>query len=305
MERMIRAKQETAKAPIAADHEKDERQRGRYVAAVGTAGTVLGLLIAIGWAFLPVTTLLEKTLVLLACCALSLASWIGFGAWHSAARFTFVAVAGGVAIICLGGLSVAAHTDLGNKRAQASGIPQPTAAAHGQRRLRPSASGAPSSPVTSSPSRGASTTQKSLYLAALTGTISQNDTQAAAPEVGSAQLGTMTYPQSLTYTADNNLCDSSQSVTYSFGSSYQSFVATVGVSDVPGDADAQGVVVSFEVDNGSGSQLGAASAQYGQPALIHANIQGATSITLITSSSIGCFGGGSAKAVWGNAQLVP
>lgn len=28
--------------------EKDERQRGRYVAAVGTAGTVLGLLLWLG-----------------------------------------------------------------------------------------------------------------------------------------------------------------------------------------------------------------------------------------------------------------
>lgn len=152
MGRLTREKLENTKAYVAAD--EDERQRSRYVAAVGTAGTVLGLLIAIGWAFLPVSTLLEKTLVLLACCALSLASWIGFGAWRSAARFAFVAVAGGAAIICLGALSVAAHTGLGDEKAQASGSPQSAAAAHRQRRLIYPSSGASPSPGT--PSTGSS-----------------------------------------------------------------------------------------------------------------------------------------------------
>lgn len=149
-----------------------------------------------------------------------------------------------------------------------------------------------------------STTLKPLYLDTLTGTTNQDDTQAAAPESGSWQLGTQAYPHSLGYSADLNLCDLSQSVTYAIPGGYQFLVATVGVSDTPTDTSGQGVAVSFEVDDGSGNQLGSQSAQYGQSEAIRVDIQANTTLTLVTASTRGCFGSGSTEAVWGDAQLI-
>lgn len=155
-------------------------------------------------------------------------------------------------------------------------------------------------------SKAPAVAQKPLYLDTLNGTIDGTiQGESAAPETSSWILGTRTYPHSLGYTADNNLCDPYLSVTYVIPGSYQYLVATVGVSDIQTDSSGQGVVVSFEVDDSSGDQLGTQSAEYGKPGQMRIPIQGVTSLTLKTSSSLGCFGGGSTEAVWGDAELLP
>jgi hypothetical protein len=182
--------------------------------------------------------------------------------------------------------------------------PMPSQAAPSTDRSQPVASASVASTTPSPSQTPRLAEQRPFYLSTLTGTIDQSDVQAAAPENGSWQLGTRTYPHSLGYSADNNLCDWSQKVTYTLPGSYLYLVAAVGVSDIPSDGSGQGVAVRFEVDDGSGNQLGAQSAEYGQPAQMRVNIQGATTLTLITSSTQGCFGSGSTVAVWGDAELL-
>jgi hypothetical protein len=166
---------------------------------------------------------------------------------------------------------------------------------------------ATSAPKTSSPaSPKAAAAQNPFYLATLTPTIDGTmQGESAAPEAGSWRLGAKTYLHSLGYTANNNLCDPYLSATYNIEGSYRYLVATVGVSDTPSDSSGQGVTVSFEVDDSSGDQLGTQSAQYGQPEQIRVPVQDLKTLTLKTSSSEGCFGGASAEAVWGDAELLP
>jgi hypothetical protein len=156
-------------------------------------------------------------------------------------------------------------------------------------------------PKTSPPaSPEASATQKPLYLDTLT-PITDG---APAPEAGSWQLGTHTYPHSLEYTVDNNpgANPCNLSATYRIPGSYQYLVATVGVPDTP---SGQGVTVNFEVNDGVGAPLGTQSAQNGQPEHIRVPVQGLNTVTLWTSSSQSCAEGTSWEAVWGDAELLP
>jgi hypothetical protein len=132
-----------------------------------------------------------------------------------------------------------------------------------------------------------------------------DDSRAMLPVGDTWSLGGKPFIDSLGYSADVNLCDPSQSVTYTFAKSYRFFVASVGVYDVPGDTSGRGIAVEFKVKNSSGVQLGARSVRYGPSRLIYLNIQGLTSLTLVTSSSVGCFGVKGTEAVWGSARLMP
>lgn len=68
---------------------------------IGLGTGVLGVLLTIGFVFLPVSTLAEKLYVLFACLALAVASVTGIGAWQSGRRFALTAFAAGVAVVCL------------------------------------------------------------------------------------------------------------------------------------------------------------------------------------------------------------
>ena len=70
-------------------------------AVIGIFTGVLGVLLSIGFVFLPVVTLPEKIYVLGACLALSAASVAGIGAWRSGRRFGLTAASVCVAVICL------------------------------------------------------------------------------------------------------------------------------------------------------------------------------------------------------------
>lgn len=171
--------------------------------------------------------------------------------------------------------------------------------------LRPDVPG--STPSSSLPAdRGPAPPAHPFYLStSLDGTTRPDDSRAMLPLSGSWRLGNETFIDSLGYSADVNLCDPSQSVTYTFAKPYRFFSASVGIYDVPGDTGGQGVAVEFEVKNSSGIQIGARSVLYGRPRPIYLNIQGLTSLTLVTSSSVGCFGVKGTEAVWGSARLIP
>ena len=68
---------------------------------IGIATGVLGVLLTIGFVFLPAGTLAEKMYVLFACLALSAASVTGIGAWQSGRRFGLTAASVCVAVVCL------------------------------------------------------------------------------------------------------------------------------------------------------------------------------------------------------------
>lgn len=165
---------------------------------------------------------------------------------------------------------------------------------------QPAASASASVPATSPPAPPAAPVRKPFYLDTLTPVTDGEP----APEPGSWQLGTRTYPHSLKYAADNpqvdNVCYFS--ATYRIPGSYQYLVATVGIPDTPGG---QGSAVNFQVSDGVGESLGTQSAQYGQPEQIRVPVQGLSTLTLGTSSPQTCAQGSGWEAVWGNAELIP
>jgi NPCBM/NEW2 domain len=266
------------------------------------------VLVIVGLVILPSASSTEKALIIGACAALSTAGVTGVNAWRSTGRFIATATAGAVTIVCLGGLSITAsrasydqpHTT-GNAQSPPASTDRGQAAS-----ASPGRSSALASPVPmESASKTPGTKTSPLYLAGLVGTTDQAGIQSVAPEPGQWRMAGILYPHSLGYSGTSALCALQQSVTYQIPSSYQDFIATVGVFDIPSDPQGQGDAVDFQVDNGSGTQLGAQTAQYGEPAVIDVRVQGVTSLTLITSSTVGCFGDNSTEAVWGNARLVP
>jgi hypothetical protein len=89
----------------------DDTLMGRAAANIGIVTGVLGVLVAVGFVFLPANTLPEKAYVLFACIALSVAAVAGIGAWRSARRFALTATSGCVAVVCLAALSMAPQHD--------------------------------------------------------------------------------------------------------------------------------------------------------------------------------------------------
>lgn len=83
----------------------------RIAANIGIMTGVLGVLMAVGFVFLPASTTPEKVYVLLACIALSVAAVAGIGAWRSARRFALTATSAWVTVVCLAVLSMAAQHD--------------------------------------------------------------------------------------------------------------------------------------------------------------------------------------------------
>jgi hypothetical protein len=118
------------------------------------------------------------------------------------------------------------------------------------------------------------------------------------PESGTWAMKGTTYTHSIGYP---DLCIS-EVTTFALNGSYSNFIAMVGVADTA-DSNDRSTTVTFEVDDGSGNQLGSKTAQYGQPQVINVPVQGISSLTLQTSNG-DCFGSNSSVAVWGNARVV-
>lgn len=92
------------------DDEKLPERRAGYASAVGTVGTVLSFLLGIGSDLLPSANAFEHVLIWIGCGALALASWTGYGAWQSRARFTVTAVTVVIAVISLALLVIAVRS---------------------------------------------------------------------------------------------------------------------------------------------------------------------------------------------------
>jgi NPCBM/NEW2 domain len=139
-----------------------------------------------------------------------------------------------------------------------------------------------------------------LYLADQTG-ITGGGAGDDSPESGKWTMAGTTYPHSIGYPG---LGQGYGYVTFTLNGSYKYFIATVGVAD-SADPNDQSTTVTFEVDDGSGNELGSKAAQYGNPQVIKVPLQGITSLTLLTNAPAGFYADSNAfVAVWGDAQVV-
>jgi hypothetical protein len=125
------------------------------------------VLLAIGFVFLPASTLPEKAYVLFACLALSVAVVTGIGAWRSARRFGVTATSMCVAVLCLAALSMTAQRNhpaiaaAGSHTSAAKGSTQPKDTTPTKQPSPPASPGqshaaASTTPASDSPSPGAS-----------------------------------------------------------------------------------------------------------------------------------------------------
>jgi NPCBM/NEW2 domain len=163
------------------------------------------------------------------------------------------------------------------------------------------ANGLPTASPSSSPQAGSATgpPPATLYLADQTGT-SDGGAGDDSPESGKWIMAGTTYPHSIGYPG---LGMGYGEVTYTLNGSYKYFIATVGVAD-SADPNDQSTQVTFEVDDGSGNELGSKAAQYGTPQVIKVPLQGITSLTLLTNAPAGFYADSNAfVAVWGSARV--
>jgi len=79
--------------------------------AVGLAGTVFGVLAAVGFPLLPAATILEKMYIIITCGALSVASITSLGAVTSARRLCVTLAAMALAVLCMAALAVTVQAD--------------------------------------------------------------------------------------------------------------------------------------------------------------------------------------------------
>jgi NPCBM/NEW2 domain len=162
--------------------------------------------------------------------------------------------------------------------------------------------GLPTDSPSSSPQAGSSTGLPSatLYLADQTGTTG-GGAGADSPESGTWIMAGATYLHSIGYPG---LGLGYGEVTFTLNGSYTYFIATVGVAD-SADPNDQSTQVTFEVDDGSGDELGSEAAQYSSPQVIKIPLQGITSLTLLTNAPAGFYADSNAfVAVWGDARVV-
>jgi Swt1-like HEPN/NPCBM/NEW2 domain len=259
------------------------------------AAGMFAVLVVTGLVLLPSATLAEKGLIVVACVSLSAAGLAGLGAWRSLRRFAAVATAGGLAVVCLAGLSVTAARNTRAELTRSTG-------SHSSASDRPRGNSTPT--TGSSPSTGPSPTAQATsnspqYLAGLPADSGDSD----APQSGSWTIQGHTYAHSIGYGG----LGQSVSITYELKGSYRAFLATIGVND---DADPidQNTPVEFIVygnpGGGSNSVLSDQTVQWGKPGSVDVDLRGATTLTLVTESASGLISP-SSIAVWGNARLFP
>jgi NPCBM/NEW2 domain len=326
-EEIVDSPTETPEAPK--DH-SDEREPSlaSYATIVGIVTGLFGMLLTVGFILLPSATLHEKTLVIGASLAVSVAGLTGVGAWRSPRKFGLTMLAVGLAVACLVDLSM---TAAGRTQATLRATSRPTP--------KLSTTPSPSPTETSSPPASASvsrteavrhtystqspTTQTStstlvtgtkkpqhngvsapVYLSNQTGSPG-SDQEWVAPVNGPWTINGTKYSQSLGYP---NLCNKTTPVTYYLGKPYGHFLAETGIAD-HGAAANKGTGVTFTVywKSGSGNftLLRSASVLAGDPTLLDAPIPpGTTELQLTTTvMDAACMTG--STLVWGNARLVP
>jgi hypothetical protein len=323
---MASHKKEPPGAPAEGPDKPDddaERSLARYATTVGVVTGLFGMLFGVGLILLPSATVREKVLVIAASLAVSVAGLTGVGAWRSRRRFGLTALAGGLAIVCLAGLSVVAaggvrstaRAATGSSSAaqsgdirktwspkKAPGSPSPTATASSVRTYRTSTGG--NSHPTDGGSTGPSPAVDPIYLSKLTGALG-SDQRWIAPIPGPWSINKTTYPQSLGYP---NLCNHNTAVIYDLGKTYKNLVAEVGLAD-GWSAEDKGTEATFTVEAGTGAGtfafVTAATAQGGDPSLLDTPLPAGTTEVELTTSIMdeACMGG--STIVWGNARVTP
>ena len=323
--KMASHKKEPPRTPAAGPEKHDddpEQSLARYATTVGVVTGLFGMLFGVGLILLPSATIREKVLVIAASLAVSVAGLTGVGAWRSRRRFGLTALAGGLAIVSLAGLSVVAasgvrstaHAATGSSSAAQSGDIRKTGSskktAHASlsptsspvRTHGPSSGG--SSHATDSASTGPSPAVDPIYLSKLTGDPG-SDQRWVGPLGGSWAIGGIKYTQSLGYSV---LCNHNTPVIYDVDKTDRTFLAEVGVAD-GGSADDKETQVMFIVGAGTGggsfTTLTSATAKAEYPSSLDVPLpSGTTELELTTNIMDGACMGGS-TIVWGNARVTP
>jgi Swt1-like HEPN/NPCBM/NEW2 domain len=270
------------------------------VTVLGLPIGIFAVLVTLGLIILPSATLPERTFIVGTSLALSGAALTGAGAWRSMRRFAATAAAGGLAIVCLGGLSIAASSHVIRERAPSAGN-HSMPANHGVGGS-PSVAASSASASASSTASGNPAARSSLhYLANLVGNSGDTET----PTTGSWIMQGRAYSISIGYPG----LWQEESVTYQLKRSYSKFAATVGVNDDadPTDHDTPIEFTVYGNPNGQSStvKLGDITEQWGKTKLFNVNINGATTLTLVTTLPTNAdLISSSSVAVWGNAHLA-
>jgi NPCBM/NEW2 domain len=267
---------------------EQEQSLTRYATIVGIVTGLFGMLLGVGLILLPSATTREKVLVIAACLAVSVAGLTGVGAWRSPRKFALTMLAGGLAIVCLADLSIAA-ADKAQATSQSTATPP----------AKPSAANSPA-PTTSSPSPSPSPTV--VFLSHLTWNPGQ---VGEAPELGPWTMNGTNYNQSIGY-PPTAACTSPNNITYTLGrNSYKSFLAEVGVADgwMSGDRSTEvGFIVSGKTGTGNFYAIHSVSVRVGHPTELNLPIRpGTEELQLVTTLSAGCL---HSAMVWGNARLT-
>jgi hypothetical protein len=160
-------------APVVPKDHSDEREPSLagYATIVGIVTGLFGMLLTVGFILLPSATLHEKSLVIGASLAVSVAGLTGVGAWRSPRKFGLTMLAVGLAVACLVDLSM---TAAGRTQATLRGAGRPAP------RLSTIPSPSPTEPSSPSASASVSRTETAGYVHS---TPTQTSTTSASRQV--------------------------------------------------------------------------------------------------------------------------
>ena len=168
-------------APVAGIKTRDRNSRGAngnfpsrlgILAAFGLFAGSLVALAAVGLAVLPSATFQDKSLIIGASAALSVAGVAAVGAWQNERRFAATVTAGGLALVCLACLSIVTNRAAVRERAHVASSSAPSGGHAKSTPAGPSHSGSPPSAASS---QGAAS-NSGYYLTHLHGSSGDTDT---------------------------------------------------------------------------------------------------------------------------------
>ncbi len=262
----------------------------------GVSGGTMAVFATVGLEILPVSTLTEKLLVIVACLGLGVAVWGGFGAWRSVRKFAVMSVSASIAVICLGALSIVAGNAESPQARASGGAPDPGSRVAANQAGSSAASPAPTVSASSSPSG------PPIYLADLAG----DPGSTTPPQTDTWTMAGKPYSNSLGYPAPFSV--ETESVSYQLPRGCQWFEAMVGLNDEAGtddrgNADNQGAVFTVYANvGGSLHQVYQVQPVWAKPRPIQVSVAGATELMLSTDNMLEDSG---SEAVWGSARVVP
>lgn len=312
-----------AKDPEGSDKHGDDAEQSlaHYATTVGIVTGLFGMLFGVGLILLPSATIREKVLIIGASLAASVAGLTGVGAWRSRRKFGLTALAGGLAIVCLAVLSVAA-TSGGRSTARAAargssdaqlGAMEKTGSSKRTVHVSSSSASANSTHVsgggvnpdpTPDPSAVSSDAVDPVFLSKLTGDPG-SDQRWVGPLDGSWSIKNTEYSQSLGY---SDLCNHNTALIYHLDKPYKNFAAEVGLSD-GWSAEDKGIQATFTVDAATGAGTFAfvtsSTAEGGDQSLLDTPLPTGTTEVELTTNILDEACMQDSTIVWGNARVTP